>query len=463
MSNVRYFICAAVAMPALAFSADVTVQDLGTLGGRFTVATDLNASGQVTGYSETADGQIHAFLYVNGQMQDLGTLGGPGSLASALNDAGQITGFSLTATGDAHAFVYRSGAMIDLGPAGSTSSGKAINASGQVAGQATPAGGQSYALLYSGGKINSFGQMHPGSTAEGIGGQAQITGTYPDTNGSHAFIYDGKVFADLMPGYSSFVSGTRSINTAGSVTGGFQIRDTLHGFVYSNGRSSDLGSLGGDYTVPTAISNAGKITGVSARADGAHHAFIYSAGSPPADLGTLDGTFSVGYALNELDQVTGESETSSGQLHAFVTKQSSLLDVGAMVENFYPGSVTESFGTAINGAGQVIGRYTISTPADTTMPTLTRSFIATLPPSATNLFQDLISLSVGVGPGKSLVNKVQAALAAYLVHDTAASCSTLTGYRQEVDAQTGKKISAQQAALMLQKVDALWGAIGCTP
>jgi probable HAF family extracellular repeat protein len=460
--NVRYFVGLAVALPTLALSADFTVKDIGTLGGRFTVATDQNASGLVTGYSETANGQIHAFIYVNGEMQDLGTLGGTGSLGNAVNDAGQITGFSLTTNGEAHVFVYRSGAMVDLGPGGASSSGKAINASGQIAGDATPSGGQSYALLYSAGKLNSFGQTHPGSIAEGVGGQGQVTGTYPDQNGTHAFIYNGKVFADLMPGYTSFVSGNRSINSAGSVTGGFQTGNTLHGFVYSNGRSSDLGSLGGDYTVPTAINNGGKITGVSARADGAHHAFIYSAGSPPTDLGTLGGSFSVGYALNDSDQVTGESETASGQLHAFITKQGSLLDVGETIESFYPGNVTESFGTAINGAGQVIGRYTINTPSDTTMPTQTRSFIATLPLSATNLFQDLLSLSIGVGPGKSLVNKVQEALTEYLVHDTTKSCSTLTGYRQEVNAQTGKKISADKAALMLQKVDALRGAIGCT-
>lgn len=461
--NVGYFVCAAVAMPSLAFAADVTVKDIGTLGGRYTVATDLNASGQVTGYSETANRQIHAFVYVNGEMMDLGTLGGPGSLGNAVNDAGQITGFSLTATGEAHAFVYRGGVMIDLGPAGSNSSGKAINAAGQVAGQATPTGGQSYALLYSGRNLVSFGRAHPGSTAEGIGGRGQVTGTYPAQNGTHAFIYDGKVFADLMPGYISFVSGTGSINAAGAVTGGFQIRNTLHGFVYSNGSSRDLGSLGGDYTVPTAINNSGKITGVSAGADGAHHAFIYSPGAPLADLGTLGGSFSVGYALNDSNQVTGESETASGQLHAFVTKQGSLLDVGELIEGFYPGSVTESFGTQINSAGQVLGRYTISTPSDTTMPIQTRSFIATLPASATNLFQDLISLSTGVGPGKSLVNKLQDALAAYVAHDTAASCSSLKGYRQEVNAQNGKKISADKAALMLQKVDALRSTIGCTP
>ena len=275
---VGFSIYAIVAAPTLAICADIQVQDLGTLGGRFAVAADLNASGEVIGYSETADGQIHAFLYANGEMQDLGTLGGPGSLASAINDAGQITGFALTATGEAHAFLYRNGAMLDLGPSGTTSSGKAINASGQVAGQSTPSGGPSYALLYSGGQVNAFGKPYLSSTSEAIGRQGQVTGTYMDKGVSHAFLYNGKTFVQLMPGYSSFVSGTRSINTAGSVTGGFQIGNTLHGFVYTNGHASRCRFARRRLHGSNRHQQCGKITGVSAGADGEHHAFIYSAG-----------------------------------------------------------------------------------------------------------------------------------------------------------------------------------------
>lgn len=100
-----YALCAIIGAPTVASSAEFQVRDLGSLGGRFTVATDLNASGQVTGYSETTEGQVHAFLYRNGEMQDLGTLGGAGSLSDAINDVGQVTGFALTAKGEAHAFV----------------------------------------------------------------------------------------------------------------------------------------------------------------------------------------------------------------------------------------------------------------------------------------------------------------------------------------------------------------------
>ena len=435
------------------------VKDLGTLGGRFTVVSDINALGQATGYSETSDGLIHAFLFTDGAMQDLGTLGGPGSLANAINDLGQVTGFALTTEGEAHAFLYAAGSMVDLGPAATSSSGKAINNLGQVAGQATPLGGQSYALVYSLGAVIPFGQSLSNSTSEAISALGQVAGTYQDGSGaSHAFLFNGQSTVDLMPGYSSFVSGTRSINALGSVTGGFQTGATLHGFVYANGRLSDIGSLGGGYTVPTAISASGSITGVSAGVDGSQHAFLYSGGAM-RDIGTLGGTFSVGYALNRLNQITGESMTPTGQLHAFVTQAGTLIDLGQLVEALAPSSVTESVGLGINDLGQVIGHYTVSTPSDVQMPTQARSFIATVGASA--LFQDLLTLSAGVGPGKSLENKARQASASYSANDTAGSCSELNAYLNEVAAQDGKKIKHPTALLLGQKVAAVMSVMDC--
>jgi uncharacterized membrane protein len=50
---------------ALAETSDkiVTMQDIGTLGGSFSGANNINDKGQVVGYSATATGQNHAFIW----------------------------------------------------------------------------------------------------------------------------------------------------------------------------------------------------------------------------------------------------------------------------------------------------------------------------------------------------------------------------------------------------------------
>src|SRR5262245_28612439 len=81
----------ALALCALLFAARaataVEIVDLGTLGGFQSVATLVNAHGQVVGQSWTAgDAELHAFFWTpTGGMIDLGTLGGPISEATAMN------------------------------------------------------------------------------------------------------------------------------------------------------------------------------------------------------------------------------------------------------------------------------------------------------------------------------------------------------------------------------------------
>ena len=87
---------------------------LGTLGGRFSSAVDVNSGGLVVGDAETRAGDSHAFIWRSGRMRDLRTLGGETSSADAVNDRGQVVGTSETRAGATHAFVWRDGRK-DLG------------------------------------------------------------------------------------------------------------------------------------------------------------------------------------------------------------------------------------------------------------------------------------------------------------------------------------------------------------
>jgi probable HAF family extracellular repeat protein len=81
--------------------------DLGTLGGSASFATDINARGQIVGFSNTASGVEHAFLWEKGKMTDLGTLAGDlTSRAWGINKRGQIVGESNDTTGNPHAVLW---------------------------------------------------------------------------------------------------------------------------------------------------------------------------------------------------------------------------------------------------------------------------------------------------------------------------------------------------------------------
>ena len=113
----------------------------------------------------SGDGQADAFIYSAGLMTDLGSLGG-GSVASGINNSGQVVGWSYTSGGQAHAFLYSAGTMTDLGTLGGTSSyASAINNSGQAVGVSDTSGGQPHAFLYSGGTMTDLGGLSGGIPA----------------------------------------------------------------------------------------------------------------------------------------------------------------------------------------------------------------------------------------------------------------------------------------------------------
>lgn len=87
-------------------------------------------------------------------MTDLGTLGGTETYPSDINDSGQIVGYSDTAAGAHHGFLYSTGTMIDLNAAVDAlpqgwilTSANGINDLGWIAASGTDPGGNSHALI----------------------------------------------------------------------------------------------------------------------------------------------------------------------------------------------------------------------------------------------------------------------------------------------------------------------------
>jgi probable HAF family extracellular repeat protein len=318
-----------------------TITDLGTSpGGVYSVGTAINASGQVTGYSDTGGSIYHAFLYSPATgMVGLGTLpGGVYSQGLGINSAGQVTGFSTTAAGIGieHAFLYSPGTgMVDLGilpSGGNFSQGLGINDAGQVTGWSAPR-----AFLYSPATGMVDLGILPGnneSAGTAINASGQVTG-YSDTQGgveiiSHTFLYSpatGMVDLGTPPG-DTYSQGL-GINASGQVTGYAKPSSSSaisHAFLYNPGTGmTDLGAFTVDgSSFGFGINDAGQVVGmVGPTKTGPFRAFLYRPSTGMIDLNTVlpsgsGWTLNGAFAINNSGQITGFGINSQGQQHAFL-------------------------------------------------------------------------------------------------------------------------------------------------
>ena len=222
--------------------------DLGTLGGKSSAATGINASGQVAGYSATASG-YEAFLWTKATgMQGLGFLpGGDWSFAYAINRYGQVAG-DATTNGDAisNAFLWsKTTGMKNLGklPGSVNSAAIAMNDLGQVAGYSDCGTDCAHAVLWSKakGSMLDLGVL-PGaisSYARGINNVGQVVGlSYysPVGNHLHAFVWSPSTgmldLNNLIPANSGWLlQAANAINDHGQIVGYGTLNGQIEAFL----------------------------------------------------------------------------------------------------------------------------------------------------------------------------------------------------------------------------------------
>ena len=313
--------------PRALLSAAFTIANLGTLGGQASVAHAINNRGDVVGESDTLTAS-NAFLYKSGRMINVDAdVNQNGTLALAINDRGQVAGAAFFQTRPIApvqdtAFVYKSGKRSQIDGAYATG----LNNSGLVVGWTDTLVNQN------------------------VG--------YPIT-GSSAAIFHNRKPQDLGLGEGSQA---RGVNDAGQVVGTGSIQgNSLHAFLYQNGKTSDLGTLGGDQSAAEAINKTGEIVGEAdtplkdSQGNARSHAYVVVDGKM-TDVGTSFAGNSQAEAVNASGQVVGYFEAGtradgSVNQRAFLYSSGKMYDLNALLGTDSGWTISDASG--INDKGQI--------------------------------------------------------------------------------------------------------------
>ncbi len=339
------------------------LSDMGALAsGASSAPNSINASGVAAGLSETGTTdatapfppEFHAVVWKDGQIIDLGTFGGTFSYAADINDFGQVTGFALNGHSDAfvpgddalamecgaglvpsemRAFIWQQGrGMRNLGTLGGPEScAKYINQRGQVTGMSytsyTPNAGTGIPafepFIWTNGRMIGLGGL--GGTqgfASGINDQGQVAGEsyLPGDQIIHAFFWDHGEMTDVAPASDYAVA--NAINDNGEVVGGAHHPGAEHGFAYlwRRGVLTYLAAC----SEALSINSKSQIVGQAFDCEGnGSHAFLWEKGGPAIDLNTLvapgsNVTLTTATHITDSGVIAAQGILANGAEHAFL-------------------------------------------------------------------------------------------------------------------------------------------------
>lgn len=365
-----------------------------------------------------------SFLWKDGVTTFIGTLGGASERSVALNGRCQVAGSSYNDSGEYHAFLYTDGAMVDLGALGGTypnghtySSGYDLNNIGQVVGASLATNNTNFhAVLWetAAGNPPSIDPI-PGTSAD-EGSELTVDAVFhdDDTGGPH----------------------TASVGWGDGSGGTAIVSEGAGGGIIS---SSHIYADNGVYPVTLTVTDT---NGVSASVT-----FTVSVANidPTA---TVSGDASI--YLTDALILDGVSFTDPG-----------ILDTHAATVYWGDGSTSDVGVTETGGSGTVAGSHTYAdkgvytvtvTVADNDGGIGSASFDVTVL-GAEDVVNDIIDVIGGLGLDPGTANSVGAkldnALAAIADGRPDTAINMLEAFIKQVTALSGKKITTEDAAMLI--------------
>ncbi|HEY0996708.1 MAG TPA: FG-GAP-like repeat-containing protein, partial [Gemmatimonadaceae bacterium] len=239
--------------------------DLGTLGGAYAQANDVNDAGQVVGQAQLADGSHHAFLWENGVMKDLGAPAGKTTNANGINKWGVVVGTVSGSGGAIEApFVYKDGQLTVLTGLAGVSWANDIADDGTVIGvwQDPASGYRNRAFTYKDGvytvlevPAGSYGASAYRITPDG----KYITGKYWDAtrNNEQLALWVNGAFTWAPVPSGTTQGGGWWVNASGVVVGYNQANGVYQGII----TSANGFQVTSDLSLVTTIDDAGQVSG----------------------------------------------------------------------------------------------------------------------------------------------------------------------------------------------------------
>lgn len=368
-----------------------------------------NANGQFAGaayVTPPAPFPYRAFRFANGALEDLGTLGGEWSVVKSMNGAGQVAGESPDALGYLRAYVWSpSTGMVNLGSLGGPATRVAyIDPSGRVVGDATDDGAHERAYLWTAGTGLVNLEVPYRSFATRVNAAGEVVGYFmpsPFSFDTHAFVWSASTGVTDLGTLGGSTAFARTINDAGQVAGhSTNAAGQSRAFIWSRTAGMEaLGTLGGCCSVAHALTPTGVVLGGSTTAGGTMRTFVWSSSTGMQDVGTfgdsadyfpvaitpsgdtvlgfrsdfivdpfamkpfvwkrgvglaeitLGGANAAAYGMNAAGHVVGWALTSSGQQRAFLYDGTATVDLNGLLSGAPPGlELTEALAISDDGS-----------------------------------------------------------------------------------------------------------------